>query len=100
MIHSCEGDAIPARKTGTEIIEEAFGGKLWPGVARSLRLSSSSEETVTACASGIKTVGLFDHSTIALFYLTDNFHGRIIPINLATKWILSVCGNIGKYARK
>lgn len=95
-------------KTGSEIIEEAFGGEreLWPlrrrlpGVSCYQMALKRLSRPVPVGSNPSECLGHWgfkrNKGTLDLFWLTDNyeeyFEGRIIPVNVATKWILNVCG--------
>jgi hypothetical protein len=96
--------------TGSEILQEAFGGKrklwrlrgpLWPGVSllrvALKRVSGPMQDGLTP-SECLTFWGLEKNETThELFYLAENcdrlFEGRIIVKNLARKWILSLCGS-------
>jgi hypothetical protein len=96
------------RKTGSVTVEEAFGGqrklwplgRRWPGVSCyrvALKRLSRPVPTGSTPSEFLECWGFQkNESTLDLFWLTDNykeyFQGRIIPANVATKWILNVCG--------
>ena len=99
-----------ASKSGSDIIEEAFAGERklwclqgpwWPGVSRfqvALKRVSGPVPHGLTPSECLTCWGLENNETTrGLFYLAENFErlfeGRIIVRNLATKWILSVCGS-------
>jgi hypothetical protein len=110
---SPHSDASSTRKvTGSKIIEEAFGGqrklKLWRGPwwPEVSRYQVALKRVLRPVPHGLTPAGCLrflgfekNKATRELFYLAENyerlFEGRIIAVNLATKWILNVCGSSG-----
>ena len=105
------------RKTGAEILQEAFGEKLfpfnkWPGdstkraALKRVTANHRNRPQGLPPAESLEYCGIKRNTeTKSLFFVADNYkwllEGRIIPVSIARRWILSVCpGKGGSHEKK